>query len=280
MKKIALLLIVGLICMPAKANNYMTYCPQVPQKSNVTISKILGTNFLSQKIGESIIKKELKKETKGKFKVSLKSRSMGDLINGRFNSLSMVGKNLDVEGVKISKFSSKTLCGYNSVQLNKDSVAFRENMVLDYALEITDNDLEQTLDANGYLTALRNFKIQAGGFNLLKVETATVKIRENKLYFIFNAKSPMFAKNFPLVLKSDIEIKNGRLGLKQLQTVNTVAGINLTPLVKLLEKTSPIAFTSAIMDNENSKVSVDTIKIVNNVIVINGYVLIPKNVTT
>ena len=90
----------------------------------------------------------------------------------------------------------------------------------------------------------------------------------------------MFAKSFPFVLKSDIEIKNGRLGLKQLQTVNTVAGINLTPLVKLLEKTSPIAFTSAIMDNENSKVSVDTIKIVNNVIVINGYVLIPKNVTT
>lgn len=269
MKKFIIFFICCFLFVPVTAKNadLSVYCPQVQNSDGFRISKITGMKWLSEKIAQSIIKKELKKETKGKFRVKISSTGTKDLINGNFNSLSMVGKNLNVEGVHISEFTSNTVCGYNSVKINKDDISFRENMVLNYELKINNDALSKTITDTKFTEIIRGM-----GF---PINSITSDIRNNKVYFIFEI--PTFVtKPIKLTLSSGVTVKNGRLQLTGLQSDNT--NINIKNLTKIIEKINPITFTSDIMNNNNSVVSLDSAKIINDTVVIKGLVLIPKNV--
>ena len=160
MKRIIILLTLIFLAMPANAINpdFARMCPANPNKSQITPSQITGVNWLTEKIAQSIIKKELKKETNGKFKVTIKSRSTADLLKGEFNSLSMEGTDLNIDGTHISKFTSNTVCDYNAVKINKDSIEFKENMVLNYELELDNNALSKTLIDTGYISTFHQDK--------------------------------------------------------------------------------------------------------------------------
>lgn len=268
MKKFFFLICAILISLPVMATtDYTKMCPALPQQKMVTPSKITGVKWLTEQIAEGIIKKELKKETKGKYKVTIKSRGTGDLINGKFYSLSMNGKNLNIDGTHISKFSSETLCGYNSVELKKDSIKFRENMVLKYELEINNDAISQTLIDTGYVSSLKK---------ILPVNDARMEIRNNKVYHILEI--PMYVtKPLKITVSSGLNVKNGRIHLTGLNIPNNPL-ISTSKIKSALEKTSPFAFYSDIMDNKESKVYVDSVKIINDIILIKGLVLLPKNI--
>lgn len=268
MKKFLFLICTVLIStsVMASTTDYTKLCPAIPQQGTVTPSKITGMKWITEQIAESIIRKELKKETKGKFKVTIKSRGTGDLINGKFNSLSMSGKNLNIEGIHISKFSSNTLCGYNSVKLNKDSVQFRENMVLNYELEIDNNAISDTLRDINYVNEVKK---------LLPVNEAKIELKNNKLYYLLEIPTYV-TKPLKITVSSGINVKNGRIQLTGLKVPNNPF-INTSKIINALEKTNPFAFYSDIMDNKESKVYVDSVKIINDVLHIKGLVLIPKN---
>lgn len=269
MKKFFFLICAILICLPVMASDadYIKMCPAIPQQGTVTPSKITGVKWLTEQIAEGIIKKELKKETKGKYKVTIKSRGTGDLINGKFYSLSMNGKNLNIDGTHISKFSSETLCGYNSVKLNKDSIQFRENMVLKYELEINNDAISQTLIDTGYVSSLKK---------ILPVNDARMEIRNNKVYHILEI--PMYVtKPLKITVSSGLNVKNGKIHLTSLNVPNNPL-ISTSKIKSALEKMSPFAFYSDIMNNKESKVYVDSVKIINDVIQIKGLVLLPKNI--
>jgi hypothetical protein len=267
MKKILLIFTILLInTLSVNASvNYINQCPKVPVQSKITFSKATGISWLTEKIAQSIIKSSLKKETKGKFKVHIQSRSSTDLINGRFNSLEIFGKNLNLDGTHISNLSSQTLCDYNSVQINKDSILFRENMVLKYTIEIDNEAIEQTIIDTGYVATLKK---------LFPFSDVKVQIKNNKLYFIFEIPT-YITKPIKITISSKLNVNNGRIYLSSLHTSNT--NYNSRKLISILEKTSPLTFYSGIMDNKDSRVYVDSVKIINNVIVINGLVLLPKN---
>ena len=282
MKKILVLLIL-MIVNPVFAGSvdYGNMCPVNPYKSSVTPSKIVGMNWLSEKIAQGIIKKELQKETKGKFKVTIKSRGMGDLLSGKFNYLSMTGKDLNVEGSYISKFTSTTVCDYNSVKLTKDNIFFRENMVLNYEMEIDNEALEKSLKNNETINSLKNQNITLThpllkNVNVAKISDINLKIRNNKIYFMLKLTTPFVTKPISITVSSGINVKNGRIQLTGLKSINNKV-VDNERLYYMLEKINPLAFTSEIMNNKNAKVSIDSAKILNDVIIIKGLVLIPKN---
>lgn len=268
-KKIFILFTSLLISLPTMANNndYARFCPETPPQK-FKISKITGLNWLSEKIAEGIIKKEIRKITKGKFKVSVKATGTLDLINGKFKSLTLNGKNLNVENIHISQFQSGTVCGFNSVKLNKDNIQFRENMVLNYQINIDNEALSQTLIDTGYLDKIRKY-------NLI-INDIKTQIRNNKIYFIFEI--PTFiTKPIHLTISSKLNVKNGKIQLSELKSSNNTF-VNTKKLLYILEKTNPIAFTSDIMNNKKSKIYVDSVNIINDTIEIKGLILIPKDI--
>ena len=77
-------------------------------------SSVTGQNFLAEKIGSALLKKAIKKNIEsGSIKTDLQSFSVRDLKNGKFKSIEIKGKDVDVQGVYITSFDVKTLCDFN-----------------------------------------------------------------------------------------------------------------------------------------------------------------------
>lgn len=241
------------------------------------VSKYTGATFYAEQIANSIIRKELKKATKEKFRVQIKSCSAKDLLQGRFKSLQISGKNLEMENTYITLFELKTLCDFNYVEFGKDYIKFKENMVLDFTMEISDFDLRRTMKSTGYLEKLNSTNICAMGMTFLKLENADVKIKNNKLFFTLKVSSKLLPMPVEVILKADLKVDGGRIILTKIDFVNLSAGMNLSKAAHLLNTLNPLTFSTDILENKNSKLFVRTVSIIGDKIVINGLIFIPKN---
>lgn len=240
-------------------------------------SRVTGTTFLAEKIAQIILKKELKKATKEKFKVKMQSYSAPDLLHGRFKSLEISGKHLDIDGVYLTSLDVKTLCDFNYIELNKNSIKFKENMVMGFSTEISDRDLRNTVKSTGYLDMLNKTNLSAFGITFFKLDSADVQIKNNKLWFKIKVTTPMSSNPIPVVLRSSLKVDEGNIVLTKIDFVNPFTVLDLSRATYLLNAINPLTFSVDILNNKNSKMRVQSIDIIGDKITIKGSIFIPKN---
>lgn len=240
-------------------------------------SKITGMTFLTEKIAQIIIKKELRKATKEKFKIEMKSYSANDLIHGRFKSLKISGKNLDIDGVYLTSLEAKTLCDFNYVELYKNNIKFKENMVMDFAMEISSQDLQKTIQSTGYLDKLNKTNLSCFGITFFKLSGAEVQVKNNKLYFTVKVTTPMSANPIPIVVRSDLKVEDGNIVMTKIDLVNVFTVIDLSKITYLMNALNPLTFSTEILNNKDSKMSIKTVDIIGDKISIKGNIFVPKN---
>lgn len=283
MKKLVLFISLMIFCAtPAFAGcDYTGMC--APQAYNLSsrgcqiTSNVTGMTFLTEKIAQAVIKKELKKATKEKFKVEMKSYSANDLLNGRFKSLKITGKNLDIEGTYISSLKMETLCGFNYVEIKKNTLKFKENMVMQLAMEISDTDLRKTVKSTGYLEKLNKINLSGMGITFFKLSGADVQIKNNKLYFTIKVTSPMSSNPVSILVRSDLKVEDGRIVLTKVDFVNLFTVIDLSKITYILNALNPLTFSMDILNNKGSKISVQNVDIIGDRIFIKSNIFIPKN---
>lgn len=282
MKKIVLALCLMIFCaIPVFAQcDYTNFCAEKPYdlSSNVgqITSKVTGMTFLSEKIAQAIIRHELKKETKSKFKVEMRSYSANDLMHGRFKSLKISGKNLNIEGIHLSSLDIKTLCNFNYVVPKKKSVVFKENMVLGFSTVISSDDLSKTVKSSGYLDVLNGVNFSGMGITFFKLSGADVKVKNSKLYFTIKVTSPMSKTPLDIVVRSDLRVEDGQIVMTKVDFVNVLTVIDLSRITYLLNAINPLTFSVDIFSNKNTKVSVQSVNIEGDKIFIKGNIFIPK----
>lgn len=284
MKKYLLVICLMIFCtVPAFAVcDYSQMCAQpydLCSRGCQISSRITGMTFLAEKIAQSIIKGQLKKATKERFKVEVKSYSLRDLAGGRFKSLKMTGKNLEIEGVYLTSLEVKTLCDFNYVQLNKKSksIKFKENMVMEFSTEISDADLRKTVKSTGYLDMLNKTNLCAFGITFFKLEGADVQIKNNKLYFTIKVTTPLSDKPITVIMRSGLKVEEGNIVLTKIDFVNPFTAIDLSKASYLLNAINPLTFSVDILNNKNSKMIVQTVDIIGDKIIVKGIIFIPKN---
>lgn len=287
LKRAALILLLSVFCLNlglAKtfaACDYSQMCApkayDLSSKTEQITSRATGMTFIAEKIAQSIIKHELKKATKEKFKVEMKSYSAKDLLQGKFKSLRIYGKHLNIDDVYLSSFEAKTVCDFNYVQVTKKSIKFKENMVMDYSMEITNADLQKTVKSSQYLEKLNRTNLSAFGITFFKLGNANVQIKNGKLYFTINVTSPLSANPVPIVVRSDVKVEEGNIVLTKIDLVNIYTVIDFSKLTYLLNAINPLTFSTEIFENKNTKMSVRSVDIINDKIIIKGIVFIPKN---
>lgn len=264
------------------ACDYSRFCTNKPydlkSKGTQIASKYTGMTFLSEQIAQGIIKKELKKATKEGFKVRLKAYSLADLAGGRFQSLKISGKNLEIDGAYITSFEAKSVCPFNYVELGKNSLKFKENFVMDYTMEISNTDLRKTMKSTGYLDMLNKTNISAMGITFFKLSDADVQLKNNKLYFTINVTTPMSAKPITMLVRSDIKVEDGNIVLTKVDFVNLFTVIDLSKVTYLLNALNPLTFSTDILENKDAKMRIGQVDIIGDKIIIKGCVFIPKNV--
>lgn len=286
MKKFLLIFsLMTFITTSAFANcNYVGLCTPYPynlsSKKWQIISMRLGGTLLSEKIAEARVKEELKKITKQKFDVSVKSYSLQDLLSGRFKSITISGKNLDINGVYLTSLELKTLCDFNYVQFDKNPIQFKENMIMGFSTVISDEDLMKTMHSSGYLNKLNCVNVHGCGITFFKLSGAGVNLENNKLHFKIRVTSQLLLeKPLDIDMSTDLNAKNGRIVLTKIDLKNVVKGVDLSKVANQLNSFNPLTFSLEVLENKNTKMCINSVEIVGNKIMINGNIFIPKTDT-
>lgn len=284
MRKILLLLsLIALTTMRAFADcNYMMLCPpntySIASKKGQVISMRLGATSLSEKLAQFRIKEELRKATKQKFDVTVKSYSIQDLIRGRFKSIRIIGKNININGAYLTYLELKTLCDFNSVRFDKKPIKFKENMIIGFSTIISDADLMKTMQSSGYLDKLNCVNVRGCGITFFKLSGAGVQIKNNKLHFKARIVSELLLeKPLDIDMSTDLNAQNGRIALTKIDLKNVVKGVDLSKVANQLNSMNPLTFSLDVLENKNTKMCINNVKIVGNQIIINGNIFIPKS---
>jgi len=284
MKKLALLL--GIIIFFANpcfaACDYMPFCAPhaygLATKTGQAVSQKIGATYLSEKIAQARIKDDLKKSTGANFDVVVKSYSFQDFVHGRFKSIVITGKNINMEGAYLSFLELKTLCDFNFVQINRKSMKFKENMIMGFTTEISDADLTKTMKTSGYLDRLNCVNVEGCGITFFKLSGADVQIKQNKLYFTVRVTSELLlAKPLDIVMATDLKVEDGRIVFTKVDLGSLSKEVDLSKVAYQLNAMNPLTFSLDVLENKNTKMCIQSVKIVGDKISVKGNIFIPKN---
>lgn len=286
MKKFLLLLCLIVFCInPVFAIcDYIDFCPphayDLSSKIGQTISRRTGVTLLSEKIVQAKIKAQLKKATNQKFDVYVKTYSFMDLIHGRYKSIIISGKNLNINGVYLTSLELKTLCDFNYVQLDKTPIKFKDNIVIGFSTVISDEDLGKTMKSNGYLDKLNCVNVHGCGITFFKLSGAGVNIKNNKLNFKIKVTSQLLLeKPLDIDIATDLKSENGRIVLTKIDIGNIAKGVDLSKVAQHLNSMNPLTFSLEVLENKDTKMCIKDVKIIGNKISVKGNIFIPKTGT-
>lgn len=283
MKKIILGLVMLLAVQSVQAQDCSTLKCSAPYDLTSGfsrgISTVTGQRFMAEKIGESLVKKAIKKNvTSGDVKVNLDSYSTRDLKAGRFKSLEINGKNVNIQGVYISSFNAKTLCNFNYIANDKKgNYIVKEDIPAAFKAEITEQDLNRTMNSADYRRMIDDINGIGGSLNIFQITSTSVKLKNGKMYYVLKYALPFVRKTKELVISADLNVENGQIVLANTSFLNNNTALDVEKLSKLFNYINPLDFSAKILENKEAKVSVENVKITDGKINIDGKMTILKD---
>ncbi len=288
MKKIIYFLILSLYTLnPIFAKDYFQYCSvnNAQKTFSGNIASISGVNFLSRNIIEHEISKNLEKETNSKFKINIDNFYGVNVLKGEFKSLKANSKNFNYKGFYTSNLNIETLCPYNSVIFDNNELFFKENMVLKYSTEITQQDLNKTFESSEYKTIIDKMNNDKIISSILKIQNSNAEIKDDKLIFKYEIMPtlnenlsfliPYTLKPTKLTFSTNLKVNEGKLELCDFE-LNSKKYYNgyFLPIINLL---NPLKYAVTFDKNNKGENEIQTVKIADSKISINGIILIKKN---
>ncbi len=284
-KVFGVLLLFFLMSFPVKADMVDYYCPKTSHNLSETKSSMLakfsGANFVTKQLIEKLITKVLKEELNTTFDVQLKPFDNNNLLNGKFQSLSVFGQNANKKGIFISTISAQTLCGFNHIKYENGELYFLENMVAKYSARINENDLKQILNSNEYVSSLKNAKILVKNSVLAEIVDVDVAIKNNKICFKNKIMVPFVFGAEPLEFEfsSGLKVEKDRLIFSSVETSNSFLSMVIQNLGLLFENINPFVYKVQTKEKYDIILKVENVKIENNEIFTDGTIVILKNYT-
>ena len=288
MKKL-LISVITIMIFGLSANAQCSYtdfqCPQ-NYKTSSGFSKFMGSvtgaNFIARKAGESIIKKSIKNDAEGDFDVKLESFSAADLAAGRFKSLSITGKNIVSDDVYLSYLNLKTICDYNYIVLDKknNTATFKEDFGMTFGAVMTESDINNSMQNKEYKYLIDEINSLGKSISLFNIQSAKVKIKNNKFMYVIKIAFPMFGMSKNVVITSDINVHNGRIIFTQTNVMNDYVKMDLSKITYLLNYLNPLNFSLRILENKDADMQIQEAVIKNDKIYVNGIITVDKDVVT
>lgn len=283
MKKIILSFVLLLAVQGVQAQDCSTLkCPapyDLTSGFSRGMSTVTGQKFLSEKIGEKLVKKAIKKNiTNGDIKVNLDAYSVRDLKAGRFKSLEINGKNVDIQGVYISSFNAKTLCNFNYIANDKrGNYIVKEDIPASFNAIITEEDLNKTMLSSDYKRMIDDINSIGGNLNIFQITSTNIKLKNDKMYYVLKYSMPFVRKTKELVITANLKIENGQIELANTSFLNNSMALDVDKLSKLINYINPLDFSAKILENKDAKFNIETVNISNGKITIDGNMTILKD---
>ncbi len=284
MKKIILILVLLLniqCCFAGNCENWSCHS-SYDLTSGVSrfFSVATGQNFIAERVFETVIKNALKKEiSSGKIDVNLDSFSTRDLKAGRFKSLEITGKDINIDGIYLSYFNSKTLCNFNYVSHdgNYRNFTVRENIPAEFSAVITEDDLNNTLNSADYKRLIKDINCITGGLGLFEITSVNVELKNGKMYYIMRYAVPFMRKPKAIKFCTDISAENGRISMSNTNLLSDNSFYSIESLSSIINYLNPLDFSAKILENKHAKFDVNSIAIKDKQININGIMTVLKD---
>lgn len=283
MKKIILSFVLLLAVQGVQAQDCSTLkCPapyDLTSGFSRGMSTVTGQKFLSEKIGEKLVKKAIKKNiTSGDIKVNLDAYSVRDLKAGRFKSLEINGKNVDIQGVYISSFNAKTLCNFNYIANDKrGNYIVKEDIPASFNTIITEEDLNKTMLSSDYKRMIDDINSIGGNLNIFQITSTNIKLKNDKMYYVLKYSMPFVRKTKELVITANLKVENGQIELANTSFLNNSMALDVDKLSKLINYINPLDFSAKILENKDARFNIETVNISNGKITIDGNMTILKD---
>ena len=283
MKKIILSFVLLLAVQGVQAQDCSTLkCPapyDLTSGFSRGMSTVTGQKFLSEKIGEKLVKKAIKKNiTSGDIKVNLDAYSVRDLKAGRFKSLEIDGKNVDIQGVYISSFNAKTLCNFNYIANDKKgNYIVKEDIPASFNAIITEEDLNKTMLSSDYKRMIDDINSIGGNLNIFQITSTNIKLKNDKMYYVLKYSMPFVRKTKELVITANLKVENGQIELANTSFLNNSMALDVDKLSKLINYINPLDFSAKILENKDAKFNIETVNVSNGKITIDGNMTILKD---
>lgn len=283
MKKIVLGLVLLLAVQGVQAQDCSTLkCPapyDLTSGFSRGMSTVTGQKFLSEKIGEKLVKKAIKKNiVSGDIKADLDAYSVRDLKAGRFKSLEVSGKNVDIQGIYVSSFNAKTLCNFNYIANDKrGNYIVKEDIPVSFNAVVTEEDLNKTMNSSDYKRMIDDINSIGGNFNIFQITSTNIKLKNNKMYYVLKYSMPFVRKTKELVISADLNVENGQIVLANTTFLNNSLSLDVDKLSKLINYINPLDFSAQILENKDAKFNIENVKISDGKIVVDGSMTILKD---
>ena len=283
MKKIVLGLVLLLAVQGAQAQDCSTLkCPapyDLTSGFSRGMSTVTGQKFLSEKIGERLVKKAIKKNIEsGDIKANLEAYSVRDLKAGRFKSLEVSGKNVDIQGIYISSFDAKTLCNFNYIANDKKgNYIVKEDIPVAFNAVVTEEDLNKTMNSSDYKRMIDDINGIGGSLNIFQIVSTSVKLKNGKMYYVMKYSMPFVRKPKELVISANLNVENGQIVLANTSFLNNSLSLDVDKLSKLINYVNPLDFSAKILENKDARFSIENVKVSDGKIVVDGNMTILKD---
>lgn len=233
------------------------------------------SNPLVENIVEKAIKKSLKKEIgKGKYKVKFEGYTLLSMKKGIFKFLEIIGKNIVIEDIPVPYLKLKTISDYNWIDYRENPITIKTNTSFYYELELDEDSISKALDTKNYQKQLD--KVNNIAYPLFRINDVKVRIRQDKTHIIIYYTLPLSnsKKNKTFMVSTDFKVDNGKVKASNVAFDSSYGKLPLDKVSNLVNLINPLNFTLDLLKDEKCKGQVENVKIVNNILKINGRIFI------
>ncbi len=257
-------------------------CPANPYSDNLSISNVTGTNFLAERIANTIIKKQVLKDSQGKYKVNLESYNIAALKKGIFKSLEITGEDTVTDGIYASMIKLRTVCDYNYIEINnkEKTTTFKEDFGMAYAVQFTESDLNKTMANSQYTDLIRKVNSIGNTTKMFNISSTSAKIINNKLVYVMRVAVPLLNLKKDVAIQTDLKVRNGEIIIDEAELMTEAMKVDVNKLLKLVNYLDPLDFSMELMKNKDANMQVKEVNIKDNKINVSGLITVAKDVVT
>lgn len=269
MKKGLITLLVVLIIYPVFAQTDKYSADYLKSKKHFSITKPFVENIVEKKL-----KKSLEQTLGNSCDVDFKGYSVSSLKKGIFKEFAFDGKDFVIDGVEIPYLKINSLSDYNYIDYTQKPMVYKSDMVYAYSVKLNENTINQALDKKDYQKTLR--KINALAYPLFVLNDVQIRIENNKLQIIMSYNFPLFPanKNKTFAVSSSLKVENHRILAEKVSFSGTYANITPEKVTNLLNLLDPLTFTLSVLNTKKCNTVVENVKIVDNIIEIDGKIYV------
>ena len=235
-------------------------------------------NPFSELVVEKAIKRSLKKSTGENFDVKFDSYTLYSLKNGIFKSLELEGDDFQINGIDVKYLKLKSLTDYNKIDYKQNPVIVMSDMVYAYELHLTEKSLNQALESKEYKEIIE--KLNEKAFPLFVLKGAFINIKNDKLKVILEYNLPIAPSRNDKKIKitTGLKVERDRISANNISVDGSYGKLPPEKITNLLNFLDPLTFTLKLMNTKNCNVRTENVKIIDNIIQINGKIYVKGGV--